>query len=1238
MGAPEAATESYAYDSEGNRTLFTNGRGHSHATAFDGFGRVKSATDPLGNRTAMTYDNGSNVVDSRSFDSGGALLAASGSTFDLRGRPKSSLSRLWSGSDPAGARVLTSSTTYDLAGNAIAMTDALGRVSHQGFDAAERRVTATDPAGNRTDWALDRAGNARSVTIVEQVAGAGAISTTVVAGHDALGRPVSASDPFGNRATTTYDARGNVRLAIDAEGHFTESTYDGLGRLTRTVRPEGISVDYGYDRSSHLVTYRDAKNQTTTWTYDTLGRKRSTTYPDATQESVGYDAAGNPTLLLDANGTSVTQSFDAANRLTSRAIERGAGVEGPTAEAFAYDGLSRLTQVQSSNHVTGHTYDSLSRRLTETTNSRTITYQHDDAGNPTQQSYPSGTSLTQSFDALNRLQAVTSGAGQEVSYGFRGADLVANKSLGNGLAGGTTYDPARRPTRSTLGGPSFTPFTELLSWSPRNLKTAVQREDLNSQGYVVAYDDAGRLIEAAKTENPLALAPNNSTPTAATVAALPDSFSYSYDAAENLLDQRPERYAISSHQSSPPDGSGRNRPGSFAGQPLAWDGNGNLVRKGIDRFAWDYRNRLTRVTRDGVGEIARYEYDAFNRLTKREVGGETQEWVWSGWRLLERYADGQLAMRRINGQGLDEVVRQETDGDGNGGDGVLETVTIPVYDSIGNAVAITDENGKAIERYDYAPYGTRTIRVDLTPPAVEQLREANGKLLLELSEEILLDRVEQAIASGALTLRDTTDDEPVAITASQPVRDGKQKGRRLLLTPDPGSPPEANHGMLLHIEPGAMVDLFENRPETAYDKPFVWLAADHVIDDTAPPRVDLLLTKAGELELGFSEEIDPIVASAVVLLDGATRTWTALPDGYTLKPAGAISATTHTLQIGPALIDKAGNSMQEPFTRNITTGATDHIAYERPDPRITPTSTLDNLASFQGHITDPATGLVYMRNRWMDPEMGRFLSPDPLGYRDGPSEYSLTANSPLVWSDPLGLYQADFHFGVTYLLSLRAGFSRLVAQKIAASAERPDQDGRSPVVSGAMARLGRGRDRTQLQEWHFPKEFLDSGEVTPGSTYAWAKVRAGIASNNLEQFGEGLHPLQDSWSHQGIPSMKGGYAGHPEARGGLLSSKTDVPAEYPDDAIGAGEATYLALLEFREKGCQPGDLERPAVPWAAVKVELREFFALRERMDKRAWFARRGVSMPEAYWNDVSRGPIEQDEYDKTRAQTRGAP
>ena len=124
----------------------------------------------------------------------------------------------------------------------------------------------------------------------------------------------------------------------------------------------------------------------------------------------------------------------------------------------------------------------------------------------------------------------------------------------------------------------------------------------------------------------------------------------------------------------------------------------------------------------------------------------------------------------------------DTDGDG---DGILETVTVPAYDSIGNAVAIADGAGKALERHEYAPYGTRTIRLDVGPPAVEQLRESDGKLLLELSEEGLLYRLQEAIVGGGLTLRDTTAEERVTMTASQLVRDGKQKGRRLLLTPDP---------------------------------------------------------------------------------------------------------------------------------------------------------------------------------------------------------------------------------------------------------------------------------------------------------------------------------------------------------------------------------------------------------------------------------------------------------------------
>jgi RHS repeat-associated protein len=1008
-GTPEEITESYGYDAEGSRTSFTNGRNFTRSTIFDGFGRVAATLDPLGNRSEMSYDDGGNLTDSRSLDATGLEMSRGSTQFDRRGRPTTSVAWLWQGTDPAGARAISSTTTYDAAGNVLSTKDPLGRSSSQTYDSAERRLAATDAAGNRTEWTLDKMGNAISTTMVEQVAGGGPVTSSISTAFDALGRPTASSDPLGNGTTTIYDARGNVRMAIDAEGHFTESIFDGLDRLTRTVRPEGISIDYGYDRQSRLTSYRDALGNTTRWTYDALNRKRTTTYPGQTHESIAYDGAGNATGITDGAGNVIAQGFDGADRLTSRTVAPAAGFEGPTAETFGYDGLSRPTHQQIGALATDFTYDSLGRTLSETTNGKTTSYQPDDAGNVVRTTYPSGVVVHRSVDPLNRPGSISSESGPLVSYGYRGPDLVATKGLGNGLLGAMTYDAARRPIVSAFAGSGFRPFEERLSWSPRSLKTAISRSDENGRGFVAAYDGAGRLVTAAVAADPLSLAPNNTSTNASALAGIPESFNFQYDAAENLIEQRPERYAISSTVSSPNDGSGRNRPGSFNGQPLAWDGNGNLIQKGPLHLFWDYRNRLVRVTKDGTGELARYEYDSTNRLTKRTAQGHQEDWVWSGWQLIERYRDGELAMRRIYGQSLDEVVRQESDLDGNG---TLESVVVPVYDSIGNVVALTDAQGKPIERQDFTPYGGKTTTVDLTPPVVEQLREAHNiegsgppipdALLIEFSEEILLDRVQQAIATGHLTLTDTETSEPIELSAEQPVRDGKQRGRRLLLEPNASHPPAVNHGMLLHIDPEAVVDLFENRMATAYERAFPWLGADHAIEDATPPRVELLLTKQGELELQFSEEISPVVASGVILLDGAATPWELEADGYTLKPTSALSATTHTLAIGPSLHDLAGNALAEPFSRAVTTGGPDQIVFERQDPRLIAISTVDNLASFQGHIQDPASGLVYMRNRWMDAEMGRFVSDDPNLYADSGNAQQFAVGSPLNALDPMG--------------------------------------------------------------------------------------------------------------------------------------------------------------------------------------------------------------------------------------------
>ena len=57
---------------------------------------------------------------------------------------------------------------------------------------------------------------------------------------------------------------------------------------------------------------------------------------------------------------------------------------------------------------------------------------------------------------------------------------------------------------------------------------------------------------------------------------------------------------------------------------------------------------------------------------------------------------------------------------------------------------------------------------------------------------------------------------------------------------------------------------------------------------------------------------------------------------------------------------------------------------------------------YQGQIYDQETGLYYNRHRYFDPELGQYISPDPIGFAGGlrPQGY---VHNPLEWVDPLGL-------------------------------------------------------------------------------------------------------------------------------------------------------------------------------------------------------------------------------------------
>jgi RHS repeat-associated protein len=99
-----------------------------------------------------------------------------------------------------------------------------------------------------------------------------------------------------------------------------------------------------------------------------------------------------------------------------------------------------------------------------------------------------------------------------------------------------------------------------------------------------------------------------------------------------------------------------------------YDGEGNLTRRvnrtsgDVISYAYDYRNRLVRVTTSGrVPVDVTYAYDLLDRRILATSSRSTQRWVYEGDNPILRFdGDGALSSRRLYGIGVDEIVAEET--------------------------------------------------------------------------------------------------------------------------------------------------------------------------------------------------------------------------------------------------------------------------------------------------------------------------------------------------------------------------------------------------------------------------------------------------------------------------------------------------------------------------------------------------------------------------------------------------
>ncbi len=70
-------------------------------------------------------------------------------------------------------------------------------------------------------------------------------------------------------------------------------------------------------------------------------------------------------------------------------------------------------------------------------------------------------------------------------------------------------------------------------------------------------------------------------------------------------------------------------------------------------------------------------------------------------------------------------------------------------------------------------------------------------------------------------------------------------------------------------------------------------------------------------------------------------------------------------------------------------------------------SSLGNRWGYASKGLDECKGLVQFGKRDYDPKLGRWLTPDPLGFADGPNLYAYERNNPLILYDSYGLAATD---------------------------------------------------------------------------------------------------------------------------------------------------------------------------------------------------------------------------------------
>ncbi|MET7538042.1 DUF6531 domain-containing protein [Streptomyces sp. NPDC005507] len=579
-------TTRLSYDETGNLTGITLPDGSTGQASYNELGLPTLVTRPDGNSWRHTYDETGNLLSS---------------------------------TDPTGAETRYA---YDADGHLSSATDALGHARRITCSPAGLPLTVTDPLGHTTTVERDAFGRI--------VAATDPLGHITRLGWTPEGRPAWREAPDGARETWTWDGEGNLTSHSNPLGQVTQYTHGPFDLPITRTEPDGTIYTFAYDTELRLTQVTNPQGLTWDYAYDTVGNLASETDFNGRTLRYTHDATGQLASRTNGAGESLAFHRDALGRITTSVT--GSGIS----TTFTYSHAGDLIRAVNPDTELSREYDALGRLLSETVNDRTTAYSFDLLGRRTSRTTPTGLTSQWSYDAAGRPLALASGA-DALTFTHDAAGRETERRLGAAFSLTQAWDASDRLTTQSLTRQyAQAPGEELLLehrayayrvdsslTEIRELATGTRRIDLGTTGRITsvtghgwretyAYDESGNLTHATTAPDHPADGHREFT---GTLLRRAGRTTYGHDAQGRLT--RKSRKLLS-------------------GQTLTW------------AYTWNAEDRLTDVlTPDG--DTWRYIYDPLGRRTAKHrinTDGTIVEritFTWDGARLAEQTAaDGRI--------------------------------------------------------------------------------------------------------------------------------------------------------------------------------------------------------------------------------------------------------------------------------------------------------------------------------------------------------------------------------------------------------------------------------------------------------------------------------------------------------------------------------------------------------------------------------------------------------------------